>query len=310
MRAARAREPWLSCSTAATTISLKRRPISSGFSGSVTTRRIAAVGARVAGQRACSSGVGGAETDQGGTDRPSVRNDLGGRDVDPELRSLSRAARSSPSVRAAMAATERICDRRTSRRSALAPGSARAAAPPTSAAPAAAAARLAPPPTRPRRDGSRPLRPEQPSPPGASTARGARSGARVRAGARRVRDRFLAAAIARRHGVAGEAALPPQDLDRAPPGRSPSCRGVRGSGARELAVRRRTEAEDEGLRAPRGTAGADPSGRAGTGPSRGSSRRRGRGSPRPAPASRSETARSSRPGSRSPRGRPDSRGGG
>ena len=56
------------------------------------------------------------------------------------FRSLSRAARSSTSVRAAIAATERICDRRTSRRSALAPGRAAAAAPPTRAAPAAAAA--------------------------------------------------------------------------------------------------------------------------------------------------------------------------
>ena len=62
MRDARAREPWLSCSTAALTISLNRLPTSSGFSGSVTMRRIAAVGAPFAVERACSRGAEGAET--------------------------------------------------------------------------------------------------------------------------------------------------------------------------------------------------------------------------------------------------------
>ena len=115
IRDARVSEPWLSCSTAATTISWKRFPTSSWSSGRVTTRRMACVADARADESASSTGSDGSESGHGGIERPRVRMTSPDGTSTPAARSRSSAAPSSPSDRAAIAATARICATRASR---------------------------------------------------------------------------------------------------------------------------------------------------------------------------------------------------
>ena len=108
IREARVRDPWFNCSTAATTISWNRFPTSSWSWGRVTTRRMACVAEARAEESASSTGSDGRERGHGGIERPRVRMTSPDGTSTPAARSRSRAEPSSPSDRAAIAATARI----------------------------------------------------------------------------------------------------------------------------------------------------------------------------------------------------------
>ena len=111
IRDARVSEPWLSCSTAAATISWKRFPTSSWSCGKRDDAADRLRRGRPRGRERLLDGLG-RQREGPRRDRPPERpDDLAGRHVHSGGAEASRApARSSPSERAAIAATARIWD--------------------------------------------------------------------------------------------------------------------------------------------------------------------------------------------------------